>query len=159
MEVVLGEWQVKWDPDCNLSQCLEKVPRRKVQELYIHERYNQIEVDGYDIAMIRVDDKIPLFPFDSTAIVTPVCLPWSSNDFGHNLRNNDMLTVTGWGTTEENLKTGKDQVTGEYYVKNDILQQVKLPYVDIKTCQEKLFDFKEPSKVICAGGVEGKERG
>jgi len=40
------------------------------------------------------------------SIISPVCLPWGSNDPGQRLREGDSFIVTGWGkVTNDNIET------------------------------------------------------
>jgi hypothetical protein len=36
---------------------------------------------------------------DIVSYVSPICLPWNSNDPGYSTTKGQILTATGWGTT------------------------------------------------------------
>ncbi len=36
---------------------------------------------------------------DIESYVSPICLPWNSNDPGYSIKAGQVLTATGWGTT------------------------------------------------------------
>ena len=84
---MLGEHDTRTDPDCPKkwemgSICAPKKITRKVAEVINHENYGgNTNAPDNDIALIRLDEPVPLYsedPFKSA--VTPVCLPWSQDN-------------------------------------------------------------------------------
>ena len=59
-EVVLGEHTVGTDPDCGACP---KVIKRKVEKVILHEDWNPITIEN-DIALLRLDESVPLFDED-----------------------------------------------------------------------------------------------
>ena len=89
-EIILGEHTILSDPDCTTGlngKCLAPIYKRKPAEIIVHENYDQnVTTSLNDLALIRVDEMMPLFSENSTiSNVVPVCLPWKSNDPGRQL--------------------------------------------------------------------------
>jgi len=141
---------------------------RGVEKIIRHEKYSDSLQGGagpYDIALIRVNESIPLF--DKTNIkksnVIPICLPWNRNDPGRELNSGKdefLLKVLGWGQTTNDpgkrcsnfrrLRAGAG-----------ILQQLDVPFISWRDCKKKAklpqgweFDIETQ---ICAGGIEGED--
>jgi hypothetical protein len=87
-EVVLGEYQVGRDPDCTGSRrqsCAPPKITRKVAKTIIHENYKKIAPFPNDIALIRLDQAVPLHQENpKISSVVPVCLPWNIDNPGNN---------------------------------------------------------------------------
>ncbi|KAI1287413.1 Transmembrane protease serine 9 [Halotydeus destructor] len=116
---------------------LKKDPKKVIQpfDVILHDEYVNT---GYnirnDIALIRLADPIV---FNSK--IRPVCLPPPS--MGGPYTN---LSVAGWG------QTAKLPVS-------DIPMEVFVPEVDFDRCQ-KYHGFRvKKGKVVCAGGLKGKD--
>ena len=76
------------NPDCSRGFCAAPILKRKPIEITRHENYDSRDpTSTHDIALIRVDEIMPLWNEDSKiSSVMPVCLPWKSNDPGRKLR-------------------------------------------------------------------------
>jgi len=112
LEVALGDYILKEDPDCTRNSiarlCHPPKIVRKVNGVVIHENYDP--TNNYNnIALIRLEELVPLHTEDPIrSIVAPVCLPWLQNDHGRNLEKNDGVLVSGWGQVT-NLKKAKSE--------------------------------------------------
>ena len=86
-EVVLGEHVVGTDPDCSRKTptfCNPKKITRIVdikKDVIVHENYATPKRYSNDIALIRINEAIPLHEEDPTiSAVSPICLPWSKTE-------------------------------------------------------------------------------
>lgn len=149
-EIVLGEHNVKTDPDC--EDCPGKITR-KVGKITVHENYlnsEEVSAESYrnDIALIRLDEPVPLYsdaPEESIAGV--VCLPWSEDDDARFIDDGDKTRATGWGKMSNNQD-------GSRFVFSNVLRQVVLPIAN-NLCTE--YPFKIDSTQLCAGGKKGRD--
>ena len=158
---MLGEHVVGRDPDCirvnGKKTCAPPKITRKVAKTIIHENYKKNPPFPNDIALIRLDEAVPLHQ-ENPAIssVVPVCLPWNNNDPGNNLIQGDKLLVVGWGRITNNKELNREMLLRNK-VSTRTLQKLFVPIVgtDCST-QEivmKTFDF---TKQVCAGGEARK---
>ena len=100
-EAVLGEHVLGTDPDCANQRrkigCIAPRIVRNVteQNILMHESYKKGVADSpNDIALIRLNEPIPLFYEDSSiSSVIPVCLPWSETDPGRTMNSGDRAMV------------------------------------------------------------------
>ena len=88
----MGEHVVGPDPDCsskNQDFCNPPKITRKIdahKDIITHKYYGKPKKYSNDIALIRINDAIPLFSEDqSISAVSPICLPWSE-DLGVQLK-------------------------------------------------------------------------
>ena len=95
-EVVLGEHIVGKDPDCNRKKTKCNPPKitRRInasRDIIIHENYKSPNKYSNDIALIRINEAIPLFQENpAISAVSPICLPWSrKQEFAWNLLDSD----------------------------------------------------------------------
>ncbi|KAL7646623.1 UNVERIFIED_CONTAM: hypothetical protein RMT77_001874 [Armadillidium vulgare] len=145
INVMAGEYDVKG------RSLHEQI--RSIRNVFMHNDFAK----GYlnDIAILELNE-----PVTWSSFVRPICLPDSSVDAGSNSLDSQMMTVAGWGVTDENSKDGRNP---------RILQKVNVPVVDKNTCQ-KWFEIEtnrspnDPQYVhiyeenhICAGYAEGKQ--
>jgi len=100
VEVVLGEWDVKSDPDCPTKDCDNpKVQRKEIDSITVHNGYNKENLLN-DIALLKMKSEAKLNIF-----VQLVCLPLPKFNLPIKFKptENREATVTGWGrTTNEN---------------------------------------------------------
>ena len=80
----MGEHVVGTDPDCsskNQGDCNPPKITRKIdahKDVIIHKYYGKPKKYSNDIALIRINDAIPLYLDDQDlSAVSPICLPWS----------------------------------------------------------------------------------
>ena len=79
----MGEHNTKKDPDC--ETCPKKITR-KAGKIIVHENYSnsdEVSAETYrnDIALIRLNESVPLFNENPMiSAVLPVCLPWSDEE-------------------------------------------------------------------------------
>ena len=62
--VVIGEHNLKTNPDCSSGNCAKPVQNIKVANITIHEKYNRDNggfAKGYDIALIRLERPAKMF--------------------------------------------------------------------------------------------------
>ena len=96
-EVVLGEHDVRKDPDC--ENCPRKITRKiGKNNCLVHEGFiNSPEVTGEtyrnDIALIRLDEPVLLHSDDpKSSGLIPVCLPWSEDQPSRNLEDGNRVS-------------------------------------------------------------------
>ena len=149
----MGEHVIGTDPDCKRGSniCNPKVIRRKINvttDVTIHEQYvHTISPTNliHDIALIRMEDPVPLYQEDSIlSAANPICLPWSEESYAHYIQDNNNAMVAGWGATNFSPK-----FSGWKFAKH--LLQLKVPIANDR-CKSDLFDAK---RQICAGGETG----
>ncbi|RVE47480.1 hypothetical protein evm_007891 [Chilo suppressalis] len=141
--VVLGEHDVRKDPDCERIEdkqfCAPNIRNVTVETVIAHTGYSpQTLVD--DIALLRLSE-----PADFTLeSMRAVCLPVTPK-----LQNEDLVgrsgIVAGWGATEDGLQS-------------PVLLSVDLPIVGNKECQDAYSgNPRIHDRQICAGGVPDKD--
>ena len=88
----------------------------------------------YDIALIRVNESIPLFVENKNiSSVNPVCLPWNGTNIPDPTTIED-LKLTGWGKATRSVNTNdKTLKLIKAFAKK--LQAVTIPGVNIATCK------------------------
>ena len=99
-EVVLGEHKLNTDPDCSgTGTCAAKKITRNIANIIKHENYD-ISTNANDIALIRLNEPVPLTDEGSDlSSVSPICLPWSENDYARkwDRLEGETAVLTGWG--------------------------------------------------------------
>lgn len=133
--VVLGEYDVRYDVDCQTvgDETICSPPTQEILKdlLLPHPKYNTPKFAN-DIGMIRLRDQADT----NRDNIKPVCLPYTQQLQTMQLRR---LVATGWGTTE-NMTTSND------------LLKVNLPVVDNSRCQSVYLSLKWTPNQFCAGG-------
>ena len=105
--VLVGEYVVGSNPDCDSTgKCFPSVQDIEVESVKQHEDWDPVRYTlGNDIALARLKRPVGMF-FDNSAqySVTPVCLPWKSDNPGQDLTNLKInrATITGWGKITNN---------------------------------------------------------
>jgi len=161
VEVVLGEHVVSTDPDCNRKKtfCNPKAIRKNIdinRDIIVHEGYDKKKQYKHDIALIRMDEGVPLFQEDpKISAANPICLPWSEDSYAHWIEDGDRATVAGWGRTSKRNNANSQNKLLRLNVNVDHLQQVGVPIANEK-CKGKPFNI-DPERQICAGGEDGKD--
>lgn len=124
---------------------VEDVP---IESVKYHEHYDPSK-KVHDIALIRLSHSVELSK--SRINVKTICLPVTESQQIDHPDVGKMLTVAGWGHTENNT-----------VATNDVLIQAQVPYLPYDSCVAR---FKEEKKnhpliksniyetQICAGGV------
>ena len=88
-EVVLGDYDLSKNPDCNgdpvngeQAGCWKPVQRFDVatQDVKLHENWNPLTVvgEGYDIALIRLPKEAWTVREVCETSVLPICMPWGT---------------------------------------------------------------------------------
>ncbi|XP_055609288.1 CLIP domain-containing serine protease B4-like [Uranotaenia lowii] len=143
-KIRLGEYDTENAEDCNYHEpddCVNAVKDILVAAYYIHDDYYQENGADYnDIALIRMAETVEFTPY-----IQPICLP--SGDL---LKKTDavgtMLTVAGWGQTENKTASRYKMYLAVPEWKNDLCGDAfSSANVDIVDSQ------------LCAGGVAGKD--
>ncbi|XP_055678221.1 serine protease grass-like [Lutzomyia longipalpis] len=133
--VVLGEYDVRYDTDCQTvgdeTVCSPPVQEILQEAILPHPSYNTPRFAN-DIGLIRLRDAADM----SRENIKAVCLPYAPKLQSMNLRR---LVATGWGTTENNTRS-------------DELLKVNLPVVDNARCQRAFPTLKWSPNQFCAGG-------
>ncbi|XP_076802578.1 coagulation factor VII-like [Clavelina lepadiformis] len=110
--------------------------QRRISEVIIHEQFDVYESD---IALIRLDEPVPL----DTEIIQPICLPC-----GETPEEKTKCWATGFGRTES---------TG--FNPSDVLLEVDLPIVSTDMCAQSYKDYQhiDSETMMCAGYPEGQK--
>ncbi|KAF4522036.1 hypothetical protein B566_EDAN010913 [Ephemera danica] len=115
-EVILGDFDLTTDPDCDQMAgpttriCRPNVQRVNVQNITIHPTYEPSTLQN-DLALLRID---PPANFTSELDVIAVCLPLGEYQFKNPPVTNSWATwlrTAGWGT----LQNGTSQFTKRHY--------------------------------------------
>ncbi|XP_066157985.1 phenoloxidase-activating factor 3-like [Euwallacea fornicatus] len=143
VSVRVGEHNLLSDIDCEVvnktQKCNPPVQDLMVEEVVVHPQYGKTSLSN-DIGLVRVST-INL----NAANVFPVCLPLGNE----RTRKYTAGFITGWGVT--NTTTGATA---------NILQKVRLPMADWKTCAQNYLNFqgvKLTKNHVCMGGLQGKD--
>jgi len=159
--IALGEHDLERKID---EEGAANVIYRGIEKIIIHDKYDKNFQRGaapYDIALIRVNESIPLFDKNDETLsnVKPICLPWKENDPDRKVDSgNGDLTVLGWGriTNDEFYNCISAETVGAGV---GILQQLSVPFLPWKECREHIpqgFQVDEDT-LMCAGGETGKD--
>ncbi|XP_076870785.1 serine protease 27-like isoform X2 [Brachyhypopomus gauderio] len=108
---------------------------RQVAQLILHPNYNSDTQDN-DISLLRLNESVPF-----TNYTRPVCLAAE----GSNFLCGTLSWITGWG----NIATGVDLPFP------GVLQEVAVPIVDRKKCENLLGASLITKNMICAGFMIG----
>jgi len=163
VEVVFGEHVVGKDPDCNRDKsiCNPSVIRRNIdstRDITVHEGYDAKQAYKHDIALIRINNPVPLFQENpQISAANPICLPWSEDnaEIAYFVEEGNRATVAGWGRTRSrNSQNAQNQLRKDK-VNVKHLQQVKVPIANDK-CTKPPFNI-DTERQICAGGERGKD--
>ena len=159
-EVVLGEYQVGRDPDCTgirRQSCAPPKITRKVAKTIIHEGYKEIAPFPNDIALIRLDQAVPLHQENpKISSVVPVCLPWNIDNPGNNFIQGDEMLIVGWGRITNDIQTNRNNLL-KFKISTRTLQKLFVPIVGTNCSTQEIL--KKPldfTKQICAGGEASK---
>ena len=145
------------DPDCYRSLCDPSVFRRNIdstRDIIVHEGYDEKQSYKHDIALIRINDPVPLFQENpQISAANPICLPWSEDSLAYYVEEGDKPTVAGWGRTRSrNSQNAQNQLRKDK-VNVKHLQQVAVPIANDK-CTKPPFNI-DTDRQICAGGERG----
>ena len=118
---------------------------------------NHFKGNKHDIALLRLNESVPLFAENrQISAVSPVCLPWSEDDFARSADVGDKALVTGWGRVDNNIikhyrKQKKNRAGSR------ILLKVRLPIVSETDCKnaDRSFRTVDGKTQICAGAEKG----
>ena len=142
------------DPDCYSGSCNAPVIRRRINksDITVHKNYDKENLFVNDIALIRLDEAVPLFQEDpKKSSIAPICLPWAENSYPYSVKDGDTATFAGWGRT----RSRDSQYTQNYLLKNKVNQK-HLKIADLPISNEKCdtIDKLDINKSIqlCAGG-------
>ena len=168
-EVILGEQDFGKDEDCNYLDsrglCSAPIIKRKInvnRDVIIHERYDETGNTEYDIALIRIEEAVPLHQeneFEST--VSPICLPWNTK-VDMETQEDQIAKVAGWGRTTRRKTDNSDRNVLKNNINVKVLQELNIPIANEK-CKtdpttKKVIKVFDPEIQICAGGEIGKHK-
>ena len=145
-EVVLGELVIGKDPDCSRGgeYCNAPVIKRKINyttDIIVHEAYDKEDGYKHDIALIRINDPVPLFQEDpEISSANPICLPWSEDSYAHYIEDGDNPTVVGWKRSVGKVK---------------YLRSTRAPIANEKCKVAKEWNI-DTTRQICAGDQKGE---
>ncbi|KAJ8937782.1 hypothetical protein NQ318_012262 [Aromia moschata] len=108
---------------------------RKIKNIYRHSSYGSSGIYNNDIALMQLDQEIPL-----TGMIRPVCLPPTGKSF-----TNFKGIAVGWGATKEH-----GQVSNK-------LQEVTVPIMSNVECRKTGYGYKITDNMLCAGYHDGKK--
>jgi hypothetical protein len=160
-EVVLGEYNIRTDPDCNKKgdKCsLPKITRKitSQDQIIVHEHYVASAEDDTlvnDIALIRLNEPVPLNSESPTeSSVMPICLPWAKDDFARQPLEGTNVTISGWGKVASNIADlTRKQILG---VSAAFLQRADVP-INNKFCEEdeSYKKFFDANVTLCLRGL------
>jgi len=177
-----GVWRLN-DPDEGYPS---KVQRIEIENVTIHENWNRDATNGYDIALVRLKTPITLNSDTPTRPwVRPVCLPFKTNcrdvegckprrkgkrkcpctegpeAFETTEENEKDVRVAGWGKTAyygniTQILEQREKHRQGFSIEK--LQKLDIPVTNPATClQFKVSNATAYTRVICAGGEEGKD--
>ncbi|CAB3245953.1 unnamed protein product [Arctia plantaginis] len=141
--VIIGEYDVRGDPDCEISDdgeyCAPSVINATIDTIIAHPGYTP-QTLADDIALIRLSEALDFSP-DSRK---PICLPITRE-----LQSRSMAglngVVAGWGVTEDGLQS-------------PVLLSVELPILTQRACQDAYNGtIRISEKQLCAGGIKNKD--
>ena len=146
------------DPDCSRKDktiCNPSVIRRNIdgnKDITIHEGYDEKANFKHDIALIRMNDPIPLYQEDpKLSAANPICLPWSKESIAYSIQDGNRTIVAGWGRTRPKQDKKATEILKEIKASVAHLQAVNVP-INNRICKRLgLTDTR-----ICAGGEESK---
>ncbi|XP_052744040.1 phenoloxidase-activating factor 3 isoform X2 [Bicyclus anynana] len=142
--VVLGEYDVRRDPDCERMEgqliCAPKIRNVSIDSVIPHPQYSP-QTLADDIGLIRLAEPAD-FSLDS---MKPICLPTTSSLVSESLEGLNGV-VAGWGATEDGLQS-------------PVLLSVDLPVISNAECQGIYRDGSVTiqKSQLCAGGVQDKD--
>ncbi|XP_054158936.1 transmembrane protease serine 9-like [Oppia nitens] len=108
-----------------------------VESIIVHKNYTDVE-NGYDIALIKLKDRVKLSPE-----VRPICLPASLNHSDHNTYEDKLAMLAGWGRKVE-FGSGSTE-----------LMEVEVQVWNNTACNESLAKFNIIDSMVCAGDRAG----
>ena len=143
--------------------CSAPIIRRKIninRDVIVHEKFNITGNLENDIALIRINDAVPLHQeneFESS--VSPICLPWNTN-VDMETQENQIATVAGWDRTVRRKTQSSQRFVLNNNINVNILQELDLPIANEKCKTDptttKFIKVFDPEIQICAGGEIGK---
>ncbi|KAG7153383.1 Phenoloxidase-activating factor 3-like 1 [Homarus americanus] len=135
----LGEHNLGTDPDCVPlpkdvagEDCSPPAQDFTPEQTIRHPSFNNRGVFNDDIGLIRLNRKVN---FNSN--IKPICLPPSGIDVQAFISGSTAITA-GWGRTEQGINS-------------QTLKKVKLPFVDLNTCNP-LYQGQLVNGMMCFGG-------
>ena len=147
-QVVLGDWDLSQDPDCNFSSC-KSAQKFDItnKDVTVQEGFDisTTVTVGNDIALIRLPRLATTFLEDVDQTVIPACLGWNNNI----QVPKKSAIVAGWGRTTNNRYDRGDY--GFAGVFSSVLKKVEANIRPASVC-ERTFPSFNRQKQICAGG-------
>ena len=156
-----AETRCNKDPGCLRSLCDPSVFRRNIdstRDIIVHEGYDEKQSHKHDIALIRINDLVPLFEENpKISLIRPICLPWSKDsekaEVAYNVQEGNKTTLAGWGRTRsKNSQNDQNQLIEDRFNVTH-LQKVRVPIANDK-CTKPPFNI-DTERQICAGGEQG----
>lgn len=141
----VGDFDTSTNPDCDdyAGVCAPPYRDYHAEKIIKHENFGKPEYLQNDITLIRIKENFKFNDF-----VRPICLPYGS-ELKRQYYPGNVLEVAGWGANRQ-IQT-KSGIVNKPAV---ILQKLKMPVVDSKSC-EKAIKLPINDKQLCAGGFEG----
>ncbi|KAH0617053.1 hypothetical protein JD844_028657 [Phrynosoma platyrhinos] len=127
--VTVGEYDLR-----SMDEEEQNIP---VSKIIVHPAFKRFGYIDSDIALLYLKDRVKY-----GAEVQPICLPHKEDLF----EAGTLCVVSGWGKVTEDGSV------------SDVLQEVELPIIDDKTCNELLETLNLPSiqnNMLCAGFPDG----
>ena len=166
-EVILGEHDFGRDEDCdNYGRfCSAPIIRRQInvdRDVIIHEKFDKTGNTEYDIALIRIEEAVPLHQENEfKSSVSPICLPWNTN-LDEEIQEDQIATAAGWGRTVRRATKNSQFNLLNNNINVNLLQELGLPIANEKCTNDpkvtKVIKMFDPDTQICAGGERGKHK-
>lgn len=101
VSVRLGEWDLRYETDCQYRVCSDAALDVEIKEIKVHEGYSSDSITHeHDIALILLNHSVT-----ATRWIKPICLPIESQ-FKNKIYDNISMDVAGWGYTSS-MSNGK----------------------------------------------------
>eukprot|EP00092_Neocalanus_flemingeri_P019637 GFUD01021269.1.p1 GENE.GFUD01021269.1~~GFUD01021269.1.p1 ORF type:complete len:416 (-),score=70.22 GFUD01021269.1:95-1342(-) len=156
VEVVLGEWNVRTNPDCtsNDQNCDNpRVQKQAVAAVIVHSSYDKSQ-NTNDIALVKMKTEVVLNRFVQFA-----CLPLVEYDLPRYFHNPEYqnATVIGWGksSNKNSISSFNELIKRQHGVLAPTLQKGLLPIQPASLCQDVYPKYPITTSHLCAGGAPG----
>ena len=122
--------------------------KRGASEIIYHEKWSRRTLK-HDIGLIRVD-KIMEFAYHDH--ITPICLPWNTDNFGYELEPGKTLQISGWGRLTEDSRA---TIEGDLAFSQDVLQKANVQYAPNYKCVNQYGQKFDGERQLCAEDIPG----
>ena len=143
--------------------CSAPIIRRKInvdKDVIVHEKFNVKGNLENDIALIRIEEAVPLHQEDEfKSGASPICLPWNTN-LDEETQEDQIAMGAGLGRTVRRATKNSQANLLNNNINVNQLQELGLPIANEKCKNDptitKIIREFDPDTQICAGGERGK---